>query len=93
MENQVISSKNSNMFRKVFRNWLLSNPSLWVNPLSVQSIGRALTGSMRVLPDFLIIGGQKCGTTSLYNYLLNHPDIYPSLWKEVNFFDKIFTEG
>mgnify|MGYP001949421720 FL=1 len=93
MENQVISSKNSNIFRKTFRNWLLSNPSLWVNPLSVQSVGRALTGSMRVLPDFLIIGGQKCGTTSLYNYLLNHPDIYSSLWKEVNFFDKNFHRG
>ena len=27
------------------------------------------------LPNFLILGAAKCGTTSLYNYLLSHPDV------------------
>jgi len=36
---------------------------------------------------FLIIGGtSKAGTTSLYQYLARHPEIYPSLVKETRFF-------
>ncbi len=40
-----------------------------------------------LLPDFIIIGGQKCGTTSLYRYLVQHPDVYPALRKEIGFFN------
>jgi hypothetical protein len=29
-----------------------------------------LTSSLRVLPDFIIIGAQRSGSTSLYNYLI-----------------------
>jgi hypothetical protein len=28
------------------------------------------------LPDFLLIGAMKCGTTSLYHYLRDHPQIF-----------------
>ena len=45
------------------------------------------------MPDFLIIGAQKCGTTSLYNYLIQHPQIVPALQKEVHFFDLNFDKG
>jgi hypothetical protein len=41
----------------------------------------------RALPDFIIIGAQKSGTTSLYRYLCQHPQIVPSVKKEVHFFD------
>jgi hypothetical protein len=34
----------------------------------------------------LIVGAMKCGTTSLYNYLVQHPEIAPCHTKEVNFF-------
>lgn len=46
---------------------------------------------MKRLPDFLIIGAGKSGTTSLDNYLKQHPDIFMSPVKEPNFFayDKI----
>ncbi len=37
-------------------------------------------------PDFIIIGAGKSGTTSLNNYLSQHPDIYMSKKKEPNFF-------
>ncbi|MCG8448174.1 MAG: sulfotransferase domain-containing protein [Pirellulales bacterium] len=47
--------------------------------------GSRVTAPFRVLPDFAIIGAQKCGTTSLYNYLSLHPHILPSLKKEVSF--------
>ena len=36
----------------------------------------SLTGNFHVLPDFLIIGFVKCGTTSLYQYLTQHPDVF-----------------
>jgi len=39
-------------------------------------------------PDFLIIGTQKAGTTSLYNYLIQHPQVIKNKsWKEVRYYD------
>ncbi len=38
------------------------------------------------LPNFLIIGGMKCGTTSLYNYLREHPRVFMTSYKEPEFF-------
>lgn len=37
------------------------------------------------LPTFLIIGVQKAGTTSIYKYLNEHPQVYMSPIKETNF--------
>ncbi|WP_425390685.1 sulfotransferase family protein [Ekhidna sp.] len=37
-------------------------------------------------PNFIIIGAGKSGTTSLYEYLLEHPEVYMSPVKETNFF-------
>ena len=39
------------------------------------------------MPDFIIIGAAKSGTTSLYDYLIQHPDIFMSNPKEPCFFD------
>ncbi len=44
------------------------------------------------LPDFLIVGGQRCGTTSLYHYLRGHPQVLPALQKEVHYFDENFDK-
>ena len=44
-------------------------------------------------PDFLIIGAAKCGTTSLYNYLIEHPDVAGAAAKELRFFDVKFHKG
>ena len=41
-----------------------------------------------MLPNFLIIGSQKAGTTSLYHILKEHPQIFMSDTKEINFFFK-----
>jgi hypothetical protein len=38
------------------------------------------------LPNFIVIGSQKCGTTSLHYYLSLHPEISMSREKELNFF-------
>lgn len=47
----------------------------------------------RALPDFLIIGAQKSGTTSLYEYLREHPHVIPASKKEIHFFDTKFYKG
>jgi len=39
-----------------------------------------------MLPNFLIVGAAKAGTTALYNYLSQHPQIYMSSHKEPKFF-------
>lgn len=38
------------------------------------------------LPNFLIVGGEKCGTTALYGYLIQHPDIFIPEMKECRYF-------
>ena len=38
------------------------------------------------MPNFLIIGAMKAGTTALYSYLEQHPEVYMSPVKEPNFF-------
>ncbi len=54
---------------------------------------RELTTQDRVLPNFIIIGVQKGGTSSLYQYLLTHPDVVPGYKKEVKFFDGNHHKG
>ena len=52
-----------------------------------------LVGPLHVLPNFMIIGFPKCGTTSLYDYLTQHPQITPPLGKEIDFFDRLYERG
>lgn len=54
---------------------------------------RMTTSQARLLPDFIIIGAQRSGTTSLYYYLTEHPGIASALIKEVHFFDDHYKEG
>ncbi len=51
------------------------------------------TASVRPLPDFLILGAQKAGTTALYAYLRWHPEITGPSFKEVSFFDRHYVRG
>ena len=44
------------------------------------------------LPDFLIIGAQKAGTTTLYRMLQGHPDVYLPELKEPGFFIRAFPD-
>jgi hypothetical protein len=52
-----------------------------------------VTAKQRVLPDFLIIGAQKCGTTSLYDYLVQHPAVLPARYKEPRYFTRNYKAG
>ncbi len=44
------------------------------------------------LPDFLIIGAMRSGTTSLYRYLGAHPEVFMTP-KELQFFTEHFSRG
>jgi hypothetical protein len=67
------------------------------NPLVRRATGRAA----RILPSFIVIGAQRAGTTSLFDYLCRHPDVAPPTppkkevwwWKELHFFDYRFWRG
>ena len=47
----------------------------------------------RALPGAVILGAQKCGTSSLHNYLTQHPGVTAPLRKEVHFFDLNYARG
>jgi hypothetical protein len=47
----------------------------------------------RCLPDAMIIGGMKCGTSSLHHYLTQHPGVIAPLRKEVHYFDLHYDRG
>jgi len=59
----------------------------------VEKVYRGTTSWLRLLPNFIIIGTQRGGTTSLYSYLASHPAIGPASTKEVHFFDLKFPKG
>jgi hypothetical protein len=52
-----------------------------------------MTSPLRVLPDFVIVGTMKGGTTSMFQYLSQHPQINPPFRKEIKFFDIHFPKG
>jgi hypothetical protein len=61
--------------------------------LGSRSYGR-LTAPARMLPSFLICGGQRCGTTSLYRALAAHPVVLKAvLHKGVHYFDTGYHRG
>jgi hypothetical protein len=54
---------------------------------------RRISSSLRRLPDFIIIGGQKCGTSSFYKNLVKHPEVQPCFQKETHYFDVKYQNG
>jgi len=56
-------------------------------------VADACTGTRRGLPSVIVAGGMRCGTTSLFDWLANHPQVSPSRRKEVHFFDLQAARG
>ena len=61
--------------------------------LSVNRIYRRISAGTRRLPDYIIAGAQKSGTTSLWAYLNEHARVEPALMKEMHFFDNNYHRG
>ena len=54
---------------------------------------RSATGNLRMMPDFIIIGAQRSGTTTLFNHLTEHPEIADGWRKDTQFFTYHFDKG
>jgi hypothetical protein len=54
---------------------------------------RRLTRRRRGLPEFILAGAQRSGTTTLYDYLAKHPLVLRAFSQEVHFFDDNFGRG
>ena len=52
-----------------------------------------LGASSRVLPDFIIIGTVRSGTTSLYYNICEHPSVLSADYDEIGFFDSNYHLG
>jgi len=53
-----------------------------------------VTAPLRMLPGFLIVGAQRCGTTSMYRALAEHPSVRKAvLHKGVHYFDMNYDRG
>ncbi len=64
------------------------NPAVRRAAHSVSGNAGRLTARARMLPGFLIVGAQRCGTTSMYRTLSQHPAILKAvLHKGVHYFD------
>jgi hypothetical protein len=60
---------------------------------AARALGRATAGA-RMDPSFLIVGAQRCGTTSMYKMLTRHPAVLPAvLHKGVHYFDTGYDHG
>ena len=70
-------------------------------PLPVKRAGRraylrvgTATAPLRLPPEFIVIGAQRCGTTSLFRALMAHPQIVrPAFHKGINYFDLNYYRG
>jgi hypothetical protein len=61
--------------------------------LSIKRAYRYLTARRRRLPDYIIAGAAKAGTTSLWAYLKEHPQVDAPITKEIAYFDVNFHRG
>jgi hypothetical protein len=71
------------------------------NMLRARQLGRiayrqltTATASYRLMPGFIMIGAQRCGTTSLFLALAEHPQVMrPPFRKGINYFDLNYLRG
>lgn len=59
----------------------------------MQGFARRGPGQGRILPDFLLIGAPKAGSTTLHAWVAEHPFVEPSSEKEVHYFDYGYYHG
>lgn len=79
--------------KKIFRHKLQKHRKLQYLTSEIYLKYCERTGFLHVLPDFLIIGFVKCGTTSLYEHLLRHPSVFSPRGKEIDYFDRFYARG
>ena len=61
--------------------------------LDLEMRQRFSSANQRCLPDFLVIGAMKCGSTSIYDSVKLHPQIIPGYKKAAHYFDLNYPKG
>ena len=79
--------------RQEFRNWILDHKNIQSVYNGSQRLSRMISSPLRILPDFLVIGVAKGGTSSLYEYMIRHPQVMEPMGKELGFFSNKFSNG
>ena len=75
------------------RFWLRRHNHLYASYVLDRFRLRTITSHLRGLPDFVIIGAQRSGTTSLYSFVIQHPSIAPASSKELHYFSVRYKFG
>ena len=96
--NQEFSQENNQLEKlqktpKFFANILSNHNTTYKIAKSFYEKYIDFIGSFHLLQYFLIIGAARAGTTSLYEGLKTHPDVFGSRIKEIYFFDTNFHRG
>ena len=84
---------NSLAARQLVRAKVIKKPKLYSFSKFIYRKYCTATQCLHTLPDFLIIGAGKCGTSSLYEYLIQHTSVNKSLTKQIHFFDRYYDRG
>jgi len=66
---------------------------LYVNSRKALFAMRGMGSARRALPSFMLIGAQKSGTSSMFAYLKQHPQIVAPVYKEPYYFDRHYERG
>jgi len=77
---------------KIDQSWLERTKQLWQEKRLPYRL-KHRWGNLGVLPNCLIVGAQKAGTTSLYEHLIRHPDVWAPDCRELNFFNDNWIQG
>ena len=94
----ISQTSTENNFKQKIKLWLLENPKFNPYEFSFGKLYRKLTSRLRTLPDFIIIGVGRAGTTALYSYLIQHQSIHPALndddklASDIHFFEYMISD-
>jgi hypothetical protein len=66
---------------------------LYVSSRKALFAARGMGSPRRALPNFMLIGAQKSGTSSMFSYLRQHAQIVAPVYKEPYYFDRFYDRG
>ena len=82
-------SSKQNEFRIKIKKWLFDHPK--INPFN--NYFKMYSSSVRLLPTVMIVGFHKTATTSIHEYLIQHPNVIKPIRKEIGYFSVFFWRG
>ncbi len=91
--NSKTKHKKPILWRQRIRKKIRNHETVYQTTRSIVDVYATLFGSFHILPDFLIIGAPRSGTSSLYSYLIKHPLILPCKIKEPNYFSMYYDRS